>query len=164
MGRSGLVDADDCDILDYGRWRGQVASSIRGKRGQAALKEILIAMDAMPVKELAADSLVNAEGQYCTLGVLGQARSIDLGEIDPDDREVVAQVFNITEQLAAEIMYLNDESIQSRKCEIVEICGPVRPYYPEWNSHKINVWSDDEQAPNKRWQYMREWIERKIIK
>lgn len=45
--------SEDCDdnwamIM----WRGMVASSIRGKRGQKLLKELAEAMDAMPEKKL----------------------------------------------------------------------------------------------------------------
>jgi hypothetical protein len=39
------------------RWRGAVASAIRGGRGQAFLREMLAAMDAMPVKRLVANEL-----------------------------------------------------------------------------------------------------------
>ncbi len=163
MSRSGLVDGCDLDPLEYGRWRAQVASTIRGKRGQSTLKEILAALDAMPVKELAANSLVSPEGQYCTLGALGAARSMDMSDIDPDDRESVASAFNITEQLAAEIMYLNDEHIETRKCTEVPICGPVRPHWPDYGRQYVNVWSDDETAGRKRWQFMRDWVSGKII-
>jgi len=49
MTRHGYVD-DSEDTLAYGRWRAQVQSAIRGKRGQAFLKELAAAMDAMPEK------------------------------------------------------------------------------------------------------------------
>jgi hypothetical protein len=45
MSRSGY--SDDLDPLALGRWRGRVASAMRGKRGQAFLREMLAAMDAM---------------------------------------------------------------------------------------------------------------------
>jgi hypothetical protein len=56
MSRSGY--SDDCeDVLAWGRWRGRVASAIRGKRGQAFLKELLAALDALPEKRLVANDL-----------------------------------------------------------------------------------------------------------
>ena len=55
MSRSGYCD--DLDPLDLGRWRAQVASAIRGKRGQKLLKELLTALDSMPKKELIANEL-----------------------------------------------------------------------------------------------------------
>ena len=111
MSRSGYTDHDDFDlegILRYGRWRGVVASSIRGKRGQALLKELAEAMDAMPKKELIAHVL-ESNGQYCTLGVVGAKRGLNLKEIDPEDSAFVASTFNIAEPLAREIVYMNDE-------------------------------------------------------
>jgi hypothetical protein len=47
MSRSGY--SDDHSEWDLIRWRGAVASAIRGKRGQAFLRELLVALDAMPV-------------------------------------------------------------------------------------------------------------------
>ena len=89
-------------------WRGRVACSIRGKRGQALLRELGDAMDAMPEKELITNELVE-EGSYCALGVVGKARGLDIAAIDPEDSFTVAQRFNIAEPLAQEIAYLNDE-------------------------------------------------------
>ena len=106
MSRSGYIDDGDCDdVLAMGRWQGQVASAIRGKRGQAALRELAAAMDAMPVKALAAESLVTADGEFCTLGVLGQARGIDMAPIDPEDWDAVAKAFNLAPAMVREIVY-----------------------------------------------------------
>lgn len=44
MGRHGYTD--DSSTWDYIRWRGQVASSVRGKRGQEFLKELVDSLDA----------------------------------------------------------------------------------------------------------------------
>ena len=48
MSRSGY--SDDCENL--GLWRGAVEKSIKGKRGQAFLKEMLVALDSLPEKKL----------------------------------------------------------------------------------------------------------------
>lgn len=107
MSRSGYHD--DCDDT-WGliRWRGAVASSIKGKRGQKLLKELAEAMDAMPVKRLITKELKCADG-LCTLGVIGEKRGIKVEDIDPEDPEMVAANFDIAEPLAREIVYLNDE-------------------------------------------------------
>lgn len=90
------------------RWRGAVASAIRGKRGQAFLKEMLAAMDALPEKRLIAREL-EKEGEVCALGSVGRLRRLDMSEIDPDDREAVAGNFGVPYSLACEVMYENDE-------------------------------------------------------
>jgi hypothetical protein len=105
MSRSGYDD--DCDGWDLIRWRGAVASAIRGKRGQAFLKEMLSALDDLPDKRLIDQDFV-ADGDVCALGAVGVKRAIDMANIDPYDRETVAGTFGIPPALAAEIMEVND--------------------------------------------------------
>lgn len=106
--------SDDCDGWALIRWRGAVTSAIRGKRGQAALKELAAAMDAMPNKRLIEDELVR-DGEYCTLGVLGAARQIRMDDLSPYDAETIADRFYLSPALVREIEYLNDEGIWGRE-------------------------------------------------
>lgn len=109
MGRHGYSDYCD-DDLAMGRWRAQVNNSIRGKRGQAFLKELIAALEAMPKKELIAEELIEPiSGQVCALGAVGLAKGINIETIDPEDHETLSQKFNITHQLVQEIEYENDE-------------------------------------------------------
>lgn len=158
MSRSGY--SDECDGWDLIRWRGAVASAIRGKRGQAMLRELVAALDAMPEKRLAATELVTDEGDYCALGVLGRARGMDIESIDPEDHEAVADAFGIAHALACEVMFKNDEAVQEWKYVDVEICGPMRPNYPDWGRHTHSVRVPDESAAARRWAYMRQWAAR----
>ncbi len=106
MSRSGY--SDDFDSWASIRWRGAVASAIRGKRGQAFLREMLAALDALPEKRLIANEL-EEHGAVCAIGSVGKARGIDMAKIDPGDRERVAGVFDIPFSFACEIMFENDE-------------------------------------------------------
>jgi hypothetical protein len=160
MSRSGYSD-DIEDNWSWICWRGAVASAIRGKRGQAALREIAAALDAMPEKTLAAESLQTADGEFCTLGALGKARGMELEKIDPDDWHQVAKEFGISSTLAREIMYENDETVSDRMVPIrVEVCGPLRPWEPRFK--RVAQW--DPSAGARRWQYMRDWVESSIKK
>ena len=47
-----------CNEWSLIRYRGAVKSAIRGKRGQAFLREMLAALDAMPEKRLSAGALI----------------------------------------------------------------------------------------------------------
>lgn len=134
MSRSGYSDDYDYDgdILSLGRWRAQVASAIRGKRGQAFLREMVEALDAMPVKRLIVAELQQADGEVCAIGSVGVKRGLDMSGIDPDDPPSVAAAFGIAHQLVAEIEYENDEA----------------------------VWS--KETPEQRWQRMRDWAARQI--
>lgn len=112
MSRSGYSDDWDWDQESRWaniRWRGQVASAIRGKRGQEMFKEMLQAFDDMPVKELIKNELDCDDG-VCALGALGRKRGIDMSGLDPDDSSSVAAAFNIADQLAREVVYMNDEN------------------------------------------------------
>jgi hypothetical protein len=110
MSRHGLYDASDIeDTLEYGRWRGAVASAIRGRNGQAFLRELLAALDALEEQRLIGESLENEHGEVCALGAVGLCRGMDLKSIDYEDYEAVAKAFGINEKLAQEIMWVNDE-------------------------------------------------------
>jgi len=130
VSRSGYIE--DCENLDL--WRGAVASAIRGKRGQALLRDMLAALDALPAPRLIEGELEREgpEGGVCALGAVGRARGMDMDLIDPEDREQVAACFDIAEALAAEIAYVNDEDGSS------------------------------DQTPEQRWVRVRAWIVSKI--
>lgn len=131
MSRSGY--SDDCDGWELICWRGAVNSAIKGKRGQAFLIELRDALDAMPEKRLITEEL-EADGQFCTLGVLGAKRGIDMKGVDPDDRESVAALFGIAPAMAAEIVFENDE---------------------------VGSWRNE--SPEDRWKRMRKWVEENIV-
>lgn len=108
MSRSGY-DNDECNGWDLICWRGQVASAIRGKRGQAFLRELVEALDALPAKRLIAHDMINY-GAVCALGSVGKKRGIDLRSLNSTYNEHLAEVFGIAHQLVREIEYMNDET------------------------------------------------------
>lgn len=133
MSRSGY--SDDCDGWELIRWRGAVASAIRGKRGQEFLRELAETMDAMPEKRLLAVTINSSEG-CCALGSVTRKRGIDTSDIDADDGynagELLAELLSIAPAMAKEIVYMNDE-----------------------------CWWDDE-TPEQRWTRMRKWVSRNL--
>ena len=118
MGRSGYSDdIDDPEVFRMNAmWRGQVASAVRGKRGQAFLIELVRALDALPEKKLIANDLVRPaeEGDLppcvCAIGSVGLARGVDMTGLDPYDAETLSGVFGIAHQLVQEIEFMNDEA------------------------------------------------------
>ena len=109
MSRSGYVDDDGDDPLNHGRWRGAVASSIRGKRGQAFLRDLVAALEAMPVKRLIVGDLERGD-QVCALGAVGRVRGMALGTLDPEDADQVGRTFGIAAPLAREVVHENDDT------------------------------------------------------
>ena len=132
MSRAGYSDDFD-DHWSLIMWRGAVASSIRGRKGQAFLRELRDALDEMPAKRLIEEELV-VEGEACALGVVAQRRGIDVSSIDTYDYSSIHVPFGISNALAREIIWENDESWP----------------YPK--------------TPEERWRKVRWWVESQIIR
>jgi hypothetical protein len=128
MSRSGYVEYECDEQRRYAQWRAAVSSATRGKRGQAFFKELLKALDEMPVKELIAEKL-ECNGQFCALGTVGKSRGLDMSGIAVDDQCAVAQKFDIAHSLACEIMYMNDEQV-----------------------------SPESETDSQRWERVRKWV------
>lgn len=165
MSRSGYSD-DNEDHLALGRWRQAVKRACEGKRGQTLLRELVEALDAMQDKRLSSGSFATAEGEFCTLGVLGVRRGTkmdDLGDEDDCDPAEVGQRFGIAPAMAAEIMYLNDEyAADEWKWVDVELCGPVRPYWPDYGRHTKSMRVHNDNHLVERWQSMRAWAAKQL--
>ena len=145
MSRSGYSDDCCCDSnWPWIMYRGAVKSSLRGKRGQAFLKEMLEAMDALPEKRLVPNEL-EQEGSYCALGTVGAKRGIDMKELDPEDSSTVANVFGIAEVMAREIVYMNDEN-----CDYIydELTRNYWPITPEERFANMRAWIVSEIKQN----------------
>jgi len=109
MSRSGYHD--DLDNWAMIQWRGQVMSSIKGKRGQKLLRDLIEALDGIPDKRLITSALKDEKGEVCALGAVFKRRGISLGEPDEYDfdPELVASQLDVAEQLVREIAYENDQ-------------------------------------------------------
>lgn len=131
MSRSGYSDDYDDGLLAM--WRGQVASAIRGRRGQKFLRDLIEALDALPEKKLIRDDLIHADGAVCALGAVGVKRGVaGLELLDPEDHQTLSGVFDIAHQLVQEVEWMNDEG----------------------------AWND---TPETRWQRMRRWAESCLV-
>jgi hypothetical protein len=128
MSRSGYSDDSD----NHAMWRGQVASAIRGKRGQAFLRELVEALDAMPEKRLIANNLIVTGRErsvfgVCAIGSVGVKRGIQMEALDAYNYDAIADTFGIAHQLVREIAHINDD---------------------DWSNHI---------TPEDRWQRVRNW-------
>lgn len=128
MGRSGY--SDDCEYVEL--WRAAVDRATFGARGQRFLRKLRDALDALPVKRLITDALVNDSGEVCALGAVDPAANVD-----PWDREAVAAHFNIAPALAAEIAYMNDEWLEYLLRET-----------PEQRWTRMRTWVDQQIGPD----------------
>ena len=71
-------------------------------------------------------------GSVCLLGAVGQARGMDMTDLDPEDMDSVAPAFGVADAMAREIVYWNDEG------------------------------GNRDETPEQRWTRMRRWIEAQI--
>lgn len=135
MSRSGYYEEGDLDDNRGYLWRGAVRSAIRGKRGQALLREMLTALDEMPVRELIAEEL-EKDGQVCALGAVGKRRGMEMANLRPDAPEDISKAFDIATALACEIAYVNDDDFR---------------------------YGSDETAAH-RWKRVRAWVASQIMR
>src|SRR3990167_1879644 len=127
MSRSGY--SEDCEQWALIRWRGAVESAIRGKRGQAFLKELEAALVALPEKKLCAGLFADPEkGEVCAIGSVALKRRMDTGmekmsaikdiyDKYPEDTQAdqCENEFNIAGALAKEIAFMNDDEFCYRE-------------------------------------------------
>lgn len=138
MSRSGYVEGCDLGNWSYICHRGAVTKSMRGKRGQAFLKELLKYMDEMRDKKLVdcSDTFsFEIDGDFCALGLVANKRDLDVSSLNPENAHLVAEKFGISETMCREIMYMNDE----------------------------HPWKHNEKD-FERWLRVREWVQSEIIK
>lgn len=140
MSRSGY--SDDHDNWSFIRWRGAVNSAIKGKRGQAFLRELAAALRAFPQQKLIKNEMEHPlGGEFCTLGVLGQKLGLDMlseDGLDVEDTTTLAKTFDVAEALIKEIVHENDDFSA----------------YPR----------DKGEEEHRRWCYMLRWVEQRLIK
>lgn len=135
MSRHHYVEVGDCDDQALGLWRGAVRRALRGRRGQAFLREMVAALDAMPDKRLIPSALIDEEGEVCAMGCVLKARGLKADELpDAECPEDVADLTNLAESMVREIAYENDEG------------------------------GRDREPPEDRWVRMRAWAARQLIR
>lgn len=168
MSRSGYSDDYDYDPLASGRWKAALNSAMRGKRGQAFLREMLAALDALPRKRLVANVLQQArwdesgenlvpvkDGDVCAFGAVGRARGIEMParlDLDADDEIAVGDVqrlFGTVETLSREIMYQNDEGGYGRRVPLPNV------RMGEWDCFACMYLPE---TPEERFTRMRNWV------
>ncbi len=149
MSRSGL--SDDCDEQWMeALWRGRVRSASRGKRGQKFYRELLGALDAMPVKELHAEVFDDSmEGKVCALGALCRVRHIDVVDADPDDDRIAEELaikLDVSDCLTRTVIWENDEGGHDRFIALKH-----EALHGQWSARVL-------ESPWDRWQRMRAWV------
>ena len=140
MSRAGYC-GDDIGMWDLIRWRGAVQSALNGKRGQAFLEEMLVALDALPEKKLISHDLIH-DGEVCAIGAVGLLRGTDMSKLNPEFSSAIADCFGIADAMVREIEFINDED-----------------YFPGYGKRL-----DPDEDPEARFIRVRKWVKKWIIK
>lgn len=142
----GYIEGEACENPAIYLAHSWVQRAIRGKRGQAFLRELAGTLDAMPDKRLVHGSF--AGSGVCTLGAVGQERGLDMSDLERiaeaisndgydydepghpviDLNDAAAAAFGLARSMVAEIMWLNDAGGKT------------------------------DEAPEERWRRMRWWV------
>jgi hypothetical protein len=145
-------------------YRANVDRCIAGKHGQKLLKELVEALDAMPVKELIPNSFMGQPGEVCALGALAKKRGLDTSDLMWNEEDcktnLTAKRFGVKPMFTNEIMFMNDECIEEFYYREVTINGPMR--YFEFHNRRVEIRKDNHKS--KRFDLIRTWAMENIKK
>lgn len=127
--------SDDLDHWAMVRWRGAVKQAIEGRRGQAFLRELRDALDALPQKLLISGALADGD-QVCAVGSVMKRRGLEPERIDDYDYDTIAEKLGIAQALVREIEFVNDE----------------------FSGYHTRTDTADDRAES-RWLAVRQWVE-----
>lgn len=168
MSRAGYCD-DIEDTLVHGRWRAQVRSATRGKRGQKLLRDLLAALDAMSEKRLVADTLeisaVSDEKHaqswvklFNDPAAAGRYREHYVDNRPPAYREGDVCALGALGRVRGLDMTDLDPNEPEGVAAAFDIASPLAREIVYWNDEG----GDYQETPEQRWQRMRDWVARQI--
>jgi hypothetical protein len=162
--------SDDEDFPgQFGLWQGNCQRSMRGKAGQAALRELEAALVAWPSKRLGRELFVERAGAACALGVLAVARkqqegvSLDealsvLADKDPEDMEQHGEDMGLPRLVVWAIVAQNDVEMNGR---YVTAEGPSQEPYGWYSPRGISLWVD--YSPEERYEKVLAWVRSNLV-
>ncbi len=125
--------SDEADYPgQFDLWQANCERSMRGRKGQAELKELRVALLALPEKRLIHELLQDEEGGVCAIGAYAKHRGVDLTNFDVDSN--------------------TDDA---------GIAGGMPPLVA-WKVVEMNDLQFDHITPEQRYDKMLAWVESKI--
>ena len=170
MGRtSWSEDYADDDPAAANLFQGNLKRSLRGRAGQAALRELEAALLAMPEKALYADVFAEPSGEVCALGAVAVARKQAQGlsrdealatcaDVDPYDSEEECEALGFPRLVAQAVVWENDEAHTT----VWEVA--YGPAHPGRGSYKGGIPFIRDVTPRERYDAMLAWVRRRIVR
>ena len=110
MSRINYTDEED-HPGQFALWQANCLRSIKGKNGQAALRELEQALLALPDKRLIAGDLQDEQGNVCAIGALARHKN-HTPKADPEyEMEAVGVELGMPELVAWTVVCLNDREL-----------------------------------------------------
>lgn len=169
MSRTSWTDDDDYEPGTRNLFLANLKRSMRGKAGQAALRELEAVLMAMPEKELYSGLFAETTGAVCALGAVAVARKEASGlsraaalaacaDVDPYDSEDAGEALGFPRLVAEAIVWENDEA----NTTVWEVAyGPACPRRGSYE-YKGGIAHVREMTPHERYEAMLAWVRARI--
>ncbi len=109
MSRIGYMEDDDYPV-QFDLWQANCQRSLKGKQGQAELRQLRDALLALPDKRLILGLLINPEGEVCAVGAYARHKGLDLEKFDPEEEtDVVGITAGMPRLVAWKVVEMNDK-------------------------------------------------------
>lgn len=122
MSRHWTGESDD--PLDWGRYTAALRSSIRGRRGQRLLRDLIDGLEALPEPELDCHELAShGTGCVCAFRAVALHRGEsfdDLADAETLEPSELAERYDVSSTLANEIVQLNDEIVAGGSHDVIQ--------------------------------------------
>jgi len=161
--RIGYSDEEDYPG-QFGLWQANCRRSLKGRAGQAALRELEAALLALPEKRLIADKMIDAEGEVCAIGALAKYKGRDLlaePHVGPDDEfegdgemEEIGMELGMPRLVAWKVVSKNDIEIDGH---YETLAGPIKS---RWAGQPLRQFVP--ATPEERYSQMLAWVQRQL--
>lgn len=144
----------------FALWDANCERSLRGKRGQQALRDLEAALLALPDKRLIADAVHDETGGVCALGAYGRHKGIDLSKFPNDyDSDEIGIAGGMPRLVAWTIVALNDIELDGY---YLYMEGP-RPMQTLYGGYYGGGWSERRRyTPEERYERVLAWIRERL--
>lgn len=157
----------------FALWDANCRRSMRGRAGQAALRELEAALTALPVKRLERDVFVVASGGVCALGALAVKRKMDAGlsrdqalhvcaDMDPYESQEHGEALGLPSLVAWKVVAEND--IVNERMVWVRHEGPNPLGCHAYEGYYRAGYDDTiDMTPELRYERMLTWLQAQLL-
>ncbi len=141
----------------FALWEANCRRSMRGKRGQQALRELEAALLALPEKRLIHNSLTDDDGGVCAIACYAKHKGVDLSRYDPEDEsDQVGIDAGMPRLVSWAVVALNDLTLDT-VWEVAE--GPLG----RWDAtYKGGIPLIRDMTPEERYERVLAWVRKQL--